>query len=183
VEFWSSGEKAEEISKPVPPKAGKLTHSKRADRLGWALAVVATAIVALLITCLILWKKNEDQQIASASKPVSPVVDFYRGNRVFDAKFKKEKAHAESSRDVTSASGEDLEVSLQDQMSSMHDKLEKMRLEKTKEEPPVQAPDRGAIPDQLMQVSPVDVSNNFTSPTEFLQNLPKSLQQESSETR
>jgi len=71
---------------------------------------------------------------------------------------------------------EDFEITLQAQMASMNEKLEKMRSQKLIEEPPIPVPDKGASPVPVIGVRPTEVEK-FNSPMEFNGMLPKPLQQ------
>lgn len=183
VEFWDPGEDASNPPKPLPAKAGRLPHSKRADKISIAMAVIAILLVVMITVMVSVLRRSPQEGDSTLKKTISPTVDFYLGNRVFDQKVKKEKEHNLNPDSGTAELGAELQVSLQDQMTSMKEKLEKMRLEKSKEELPTPSIDRGDLPAQLIKVNPVDISNNFISPAEFIQNLPKSLQQDSSQNR
>jgi hypothetical protein len=176
VEFWNPGEDAQPQSKPAPAKANRITHSKRADRLGILMAVIAIVLVVLVWSAVKISRRNAQEDISTAKKSVSPVVDFYLGNRTFSEKVKKEKSHNDSTESVSAQENNELQVSLQDQMASMQEKLEKMRSEKLVEEPPLPQLDKGDHAPAVIGVAPADVQK-FNAPLEFNGMLPKPLQE------
>ena len=181
IEFWHQGEEASEV---VPKSYSKRTdHSKRADHLGIMLAFFA--LIVLGLTCLGLYVNNRRysnklrQEVTQNTR--SAEIDFYQGNHAFSSKVAEEKASIEGNlkTEVLNVPGanSDLEISLQEQMDSMREKLEKMRTQKLLEEPPIPQPDKVRAPEPVLGVRPTEL-RRFEAPLEFNRMLPKQLQNE-----
>lgn len=179
VEFWHQGEKASK-NEPVSQTKGT-NHARRADQLGLLLAIVA--LIVLVVTGLTLYLTNKKYSFKGHEKQSDlSKVDFYSGNNAFSKKVQEEKdAKAglhQSDIGLVQGANEDLEISIKDQMTTLNDKIEKMRSQKLLEEPPIALPDKGITPSPVIGVRPADLKN-FNSPVDFNGMLPKSLQQES----
>lgn len=140
------------------------------------MAVFAALAIVLVAVALHLNNKKYSFEAGSAPKPKNPVVDFYQGNHAFAKKVKEEKEGASSADIPVDGANEDFQISLQAQMASMNEKLEKMRSQKLVEEPPIPLPDKTASPVPAIGVRPTD-SRKFHAPLEFNGMLPKSLQE------
>jgi hypothetical protein len=152
VEFWHQGESASSNEGASPPK--RVNHARRADQLGRLLVIVA--VVVLTVTMLALKFTSKKYFFKSEEKEIStPVIDSYQGNNDFRKKDQKERdAKAGTSRGkglMVQGASEDLQISLNDQIASMNEKLEKLRSLKH-EETPIALPDsNGMIPKPLQQ--------------------------------
>ncbi len=130
VEYLQSVEQQPQRKKPVlNPK--RQYHAQRADQFGMLLLGCALLIVCLVAVSLYL---NNKKYLFSAGKlkPTAPaVVDFYQGNHVFLEKIAEEKAAKQMTLGHSvhgiSTVNDDLEVPLSEQMSSMSEKMQKMR--------------------------------------------------------
>jgi hypothetical protein len=174
VEFWHQGEQARQIGKPT--KARRYDHARRADQMGLLMMIAAAVIISVVIAALCINNKKYSFTSDSAAKTTTPVIDFYQGNQAFNRKVKVEKEGAAIHDLPSQGANEDFEISLQAQMSSMNEKLEKMRSMKFVEEAPIPQPDKGARPEPLIGVRPADIGK-FDSPLEFNRMLPKPIQQ------
>ena len=135
------------------------------------------------LTCLGLYLTNKKYALKvgedGIQKPKPAEIDFYQGNHAFSSKVAEEKASIDGSlkSDVLNVPGvnNDLEISLQEQMDSLKEKLEKMRTQKLLEEPPIPQPDKARSPEQVLGVKPTEL-RRFEAPLEFNSMLPKQLQ-------
>ena len=173
VEFWHHGEQPSRAEKP--PRKRRYDHARRADQMGLLMGILAVVVIVLVFTALSLNKKKYAIKPGSEKKSTAPEVDFYQGNQTFDRKVKEEKAGMMATDLPVQGATEDFEISLQAQMASMNEKLEKIRSQKLIEEPPVPLQDKGAHPAPVIGVSPTQIQN-FSSPLEFNSMLPKPLQ-------
>jgi hypothetical protein len=152
AEFWHQGERASGNEGAAPPK--RVNHSRRADKLGRLLAIVA--VVVLMVTMLALKFTSKKYYFKSKEKEIStPTIDLHQGNNDFrkkDQKEREEKAGASRGNGLmVQGANEDLQISLNYQMARMNEKLEKMRSLKH-EETPIALPDsNGMIPKPLQQ--------------------------------
>ena len=174
VEFWHQGEQPSQVEKSS--KAPRYDHARRADQMGLLMGIFAVLVIGLVAVALHLNNKKYSFEAGSARKTTTPVVDFYQGNQAFAKKVKQER-EAPSATDLpVQGANEDFEISLQSQMASMNEKLEKMRSQKLIEEPPIPAPDKGVRPVPVIGVRPTEIEK-FNSPLEFNGMLPKPLQE------
>jgi len=152
VEFRHQGERASGNKGASPPK--RVNHARRADQLGRLLVI--GAVVVLTVTMLALKFTSKKYFFKSEEKEIStPVIDSYQGNNDFRKKDQKEReAKSGTSRGkglMIQGATEDLQISLNDQIASMNEKLEKLRSLKH-EETPIALPDsNGMIPKPLQQ--------------------------------
>jgi hypothetical protein len=174
VEFWHQGEQASQVEKGYKPR--RTDHARRADQMGLLMAVFAALAIALVAAALYLNNKKYSFEAGSSPKAKTPVVDFYQGNQAFAKKVKEEREGPSSPDLPVQGANEDFEISLQAQMASMNEKLEKMRSQKLVEEPPIPLPDKGARPVPVIGVRPTEIQK-FNSPLEFNGMLPKPLQE------
>jgi hypothetical protein len=174
VEFWHQGEQPSQTEKNT--KVRRYDHARRADQMGLLMGVFAVLIIVLVAVALYLNNKKYSFQTGSAPKSTTPVVDFYQGNHAFEKKVKEEKEGPSAADLPVQGANEDFEISLQSQMASMKEKLEKMRSQKLIEEPPIPLPDKGSRPVPVIGVRPTEVQK-FNSPMEFNGLLPKPLQE------
>ena len=177
VEYWHQGDRAETI---IPEKKlHRHLYAKRADDLGLLLLASALAFIVLIGIVLYIGSKKYHNTTGEPKSTSPATIDFYLGNHAFKQKVANERAAklSETGRKVqgTSLVNDDLEVSLHDQMSSMSDKMEKMHLEQQMGESTPAEHDTGAKPDLMMHVKPTK-DENFRSPLEFNNNLPKAIQ-------
>ena len=181
VEFWHHGERSGQI-KPITNPNKSSNHAKRADQLGLALGLLTVIVLTVTIVALYLANKRYNFENAPKPKTSTPTVDFYLGNNVFSKKYKEEKEAKESLLDnealgIVATTGDDLQVSLKEQMSSMNEKLEQMRARKLNEESPLPLPEiKAKVPGIPLEVKPIELKK-FESPLEFNGLLPKSIQQ------
>ncbi|MEY2905638.1 MAG: hypothetical protein RLZZ408_109 [Verrucomicrobiota bacterium] len=174
VEFWHQGERSVERQVTVPRK--RIDHARRSDQMGVLMIIIAMVILALGAAAMHLNNKKYSFNGSLGKKSVTPMVDFYQGNQAFSKKVKDEKTGSRTSDLPVPEANDDFEISLQAQMASMNQKLEKMRSQKLLEEPPIPMPDKGPQPAPIIGVRPTE-TKNFKSPLEFNGMLPKTLQQ------
>jgi hypothetical protein len=173
VEFWHQGEQSVERQVIAPRK--RIDHARRADQMGLLMGIIALVILTLVAAALYLNNKKYSFNGSLGKKSVTPMVDFYQGNQAFSKKVKEERAGSRTLDTPVPEANDDFEISLQAQMASMNQKLEKMRSQKLLEEPPIPMPDKGAQPAPIIGVRPTE-TKNFKSPLEFNGMLPKTLQ-------
>jgi hypothetical protein len=173
VEFWHQGEQSVERHVTAPRK--RIDHARRADQLGVLMGIIAMVILTLVAAALYLNNKKYSLNGSVGKKSVTPMVDFYQGNQAFSKKVKEERAGIRTLDTPVPEANDDFEISLQAQMASMNQKLEKMRSQKLLEEPPIPMPDKGSQPAPIIGVRPTE-TKNFKSPLEFNGMLPKTLQ-------
>lgn len=172
VQFWHEGESPEPPKKKIFPKKKKIEHAKRADQLGYLMIGVA---VVVLIATIILLRMKPDKDLVAKIKPREQglaELNFHQGNHAFTKKMAEERAAKASPMPSNSGQTnslqqgvtEDLEITLQQQISGMSQKIEKMRAMKDVEEPPPPPPDTGVIP--VPVVKPTFIQN-FTAPKQF----------------
>ncbi len=173
VRFWHEGEAAiPQPQKLFGPKKKKIDHAKRADRLGYLMMGVAVVVMAVTATLLIL---KPDKDLVAKIKPKEQglaELNLHQGNYAFSKKMAEERAaKATRMRSNTGQTNslqegvtEDLEITLQQQITGMSEKIEKMRAMKNIEEPPPPPPDTGVIP--VPEVKPTFIQN-FTAPKQF----------------
>lgn len=137
--------------------------------------VFAVAVIVAVIVALQLNNRKYSFEAGAVPKTVTPDIEFYQGNRAFDRKVKEEKEGLITKEIPVQGASDDLEISLQAQMASMNDKLQKMRSQKLLEEPPLAQPGNTPGPVPIMGVSPAEMKK-FNSPLEFNSMIPKSLQ-------
>lgn len=140
------------------------------------MAGMAVLVIAVVVLALYLNNKKYTHQAGSAPKSIAPGIDFYQGNQAFIRKVKEEKSGVMANELPVQGATEDFEISLQAQMASMKEKLEKMRSQKLLEEPPIPAADKGLNPVPISGVRPAEIGR-FNSPLEFNRMLPKQIQQ------
>lgn len=174
VEFWHQGEQASPIEQPVPDR--RYNHARRADQMGLLMLFLAALVIFLVTVALYLNNKKYSFAAGSAKRTTAPVIDFYQGNQAFTRKVNQEKSGSVTPDLPVQGANEDFEISLQAQMASMNEKLEKMRSQKLMEEPPIPVPDKGTRPVPVTGVRPADVQK-FDSPMEFNGMLPKPLRE------
>jgi hypothetical protein len=138
------------------------------------MVVVAVLVIVLVVVVLQFTNRKYSFDPGSAPKSVAPVVDFYQGNQAFNRKVLEEKAGLTATGLSSQGANEDFEISLQAQMASMNEKLEKIRSQKLIEEPPLPLPDKGKSPLPVLGVRPAEMQK-FNSPLEFNSALPKPL--------
>jgi hypothetical protein len=172
VEFWHQGEQPMERKITAPKK--RIDHARRADQMGLLMGIIAILVLVVGAVALKLNDKKYSFSGSLGKKSVAPMVDFYQGNHAFSKKVKEERSGSRSSDVPVPEANDDFEISLQAQMASMNQKLEKMRSQKLLEEPPIPMPDKGVQPAPIIGVRPTDVKN-FKSPLEFNGMLPKTL--------
>ena len=172
VEFWHQGEQPMERQVTAPRK--RIDHARRADQMGLLMGIIAMVILTLVAAALYLNNKKYSFNGSLGKKSVTPMVDFYQGNQAFSKKVKEERAGSRTLETPVPEANDDFEISLQAQMASMNQKLEKMRSQKLLEEPPIPMPDKGVQPAPIIGVRPTD-GKNFKSPMEFNGMLPKTL--------
>ena len=177
VEYWHQGDRAE--TNLPKKKLHSRIYAKRADDLGLLLLASAMAFIVFLGVVFFVSTRMSHHTI-SVSKPASPAtINFYLGNHAFTQKVANERAAKllETGNKIHGSSplSDNLEVSLHDQISSMSDKMEKMHLEQQMGEPLPAEPDMGTKPDLMMHVKPTK-DENFRSPLEFNNTLPKAIQ-------
>jgi len=173
VQFWHDGEAAApQQEKLFGPSKKKIYHAQRADRLGYLM--IGVSVVVLAVT-MILLRMKPDKDLVAKIKPKEQglaELNLHQGNYAFTKKMAEERA-AKASR-MRSSSGEtnslqqgvteDLEITLQQQISGMAEKIERMRAMKYVEEPPPPPPDTGVVP--VPEVKPTTIQN-FTAPKQF----------------
>jgi len=174
VEFWHQGEQPSQVEKPA--KVHRYDHARRADQMGLLMAVFAVLVIALVAVALYLNNKKYSLEAGASRKTTTPVVDFYQGNHAFQKKVKEEKEGPSSADLPVQGANDDFEISLQSQMASMNEKLEKMRAQKLIEEPPIPVPEKSTRPAPVIGVRPTEMQK-FNSPLEFNGMLPKPLQE------
>jgi hypothetical protein len=174
VEFWHQGEQPSQVEKIS--KVPRYDYARRADQMGLLMGVFAVLVIGLVAVALHLNNKKYSFEAGSASKTTTPVVDFYQGNHAFERKVKEERDGPSAADLPVQGVNEDFEISLQSQMASMKEKLEKMRSQKLIEEPPIPVPEKGARPVPVIGVRPTEMQK-FNSPLEFNGMLPKPLQE------
>jgi len=173
VEFWHQGEQSMERQVTAPRK--RIDHARRADQMGLLMGIIALVILTMVAAALHLNNKKYSFNGSFGKKTVTPMVDFYQGNQAFSKKVKEERAGSRTLDTPVPEANDDFEISLQAQMASMNQKLEKMRSQKLLEEPPIPMPDKGKQPAPIIGVRPTE-TKNFKSPLEFNGMLPKTLQ-------
>ena len=174
VEYWHQGEKA--VASRSERFFRRKPHAKRADQ--FTMLLLVCSLVVLLFVLVAIYSNNRRYLFATAQpvETTTPVVDFYQGNHVFSEKVAEERAAKESGHPVHGITtvNDNLEVPISEQMSSMDDKMEKVRIEK---EAPEQLP---PTPDVGYKNVPVEVKpmnkENFQSPPDMNATLPKVLQ-------
>lgn len=175
VEFWHQGEKPlprEELR--VPKK--HYDYARRADQLTIFMAAIA-GVVLVLVLIAVKWNdKKYSVHGEMAKKTASPNLDFYQGNRTFSKVVNIEKNRPVDSANPELSVVEDaMVIPLKDQMSSMQEKLEKIRSQRlVVEEPAEPEKDTGVRPEPL---KPMD-EKNFSAPMEFNGMLPKQLREQ-----
>lgn len=174
VEFWHQGEQPSQVKKIS--KSPRYDHARRSDQMGLLMAVFAALVIVLVAVALYLNNKKYSFQSGSAPKTATPIVDFYQGNRAFEKKVKEEKEGPSLLDLPVQGASEDFQISLQAQMASMNEKLEKVRSQKLIEEAPTPVPEKVARPVPVIGVRPTEVQK-FNSPLEFNGMLPKPLQE------
>lgn len=174
VEFWHPGEQPGPVEKLA--KTISYPHARRADHIGILMAVMALLFIVLVAVALRLNNRKYSFESSSPSKTTAPVVDFYQGNQAFNQKVREEKTGLTAPDLPVHGANGDMEISLQAQMASMNEKLERMRSQKLIEEPPIPEPDKGVRPVPVIGVRPTEIQK-FNSPLEFNGMLPKSLRE------
>jgi hypothetical protein len=176
VEYWNQGEQP--MARKPELGLKKKNHAQRADQLGMLLLGCALLVVILVSVTLYLNNKNYLFSTSKVKETTSAVVDFYQGNHTFSEKVAEEKAAKEelNGHQVHGIStvNDDLEVPLSEQMSSMSEKMKKMRSLQQADEAPPPTPDTG--PKVGMGPLKPTQDANFQSPLEFNKDLPKTLQ-------
>ena len=174
VEFWHQGEKPLPREELRAPKK-RYDYARRADQLTIFMAAIA-AVVLVMVLIAVKWNdKKYSVHGDMAKKTASPNLDFYRGNHAFEKTVNLEKNRpVDSANPEASLIDDAMVVPLKDQMTSMQEKLEKMRSERLAEEPAEPVKDTGVRPEPL---KPMD-EKNFNAPMEFNGMLPKQLREQ-----
>jgi hypothetical protein len=185
VEFWHSGESP--TKRKIERYSVGSMYARRADELGIFLFVFAL----LVLVCVVAFNRLTAKKYlitAHPSETTTAVVDFYQGNHAFSQTEAEERAYrhlqeaskvALSSKkghvygDDAASTNSELEVPILEQMKSMTEEIQKMRLVKQAGEAPPPAPDHGVIVDYpKVPVAP----QNFESPDNLKGSLPSALQ-------
>jgi len=176
VEFRDVGEQIKHKKADRSPH--RLSHAKRADQFGLLLLIGAVVVLAVVFLGIYF---NQQRYLFQTSQPLetsSAALDFYRGDHVFNQKLEEEKAAKliNKGHEVHGIStvNDNLEVSLNDQMTSMSAKMEKMRTEEKSGEAPPPTPDLGFSTNSI-DLKPT-TTENFQAPRNLDGTLPKALQ-------
>ena len=159
--------------------ANKAIHSKRADQLTWLLFIGALVVLAVVILGVFLNSKKYSLKKGAVRNSEEAVVDFYQGNSYYFQKVEEERAAKAlilHNKGTTEENRSDqMEVTIEDQMSSMDQKLEQMRVKKLMGEAPRPPNDMGPITGIPTQVKPTKIEN-FNAPADLKRIIPQSLQ-------
>ena len=172
VEFWHHGEKAAESEVPTPKPRG--THSKKADQFSMML-IGLSVVVLIIIAAGFIYLSYKQQEGLDADKGDHPAAfDFYQGKQAFEERIAAEKAaklgRPKTGESSTGSAIDELEVTLEDQVLSMNQKIEKMRARKMQVELPRATPFQAEPP---KPVAPVKMEN-FKAPEDLGTPDPKS---------
>ena len=154
-------------------------YAKRADRNNLFFAVAAVVLVVVL--ALLMYFGNQAKKINGTSPRTQTrvIMDIYESTISLEKKMAEEKAaHAKSGSEASSRDKDVLEVSMEEQLSSMNEKLRQLREQKTVEES--QAAETTVVKDKKPEPAPMESLSplkpeNFSAPLEFNNMLAKPL--------
>ena len=159
--------------------ANKAIHSKRADQFSLLLLFGALVVLAVVVLGVSLNSKKYSLKKGTVRHSEEAVVDFYQGNSFYSQKVEEERAAKAlilHNKGTTEENRSDqMEVTIEDQMSSMDQKLVQMRAKKLMGEAPRPPNDMGPITGIPTQVKPTKIEN-FNAPADLKRIIPQSLQ-------
>ena len=158
-------------------------YSKRADQFSLLLLFGALVVLAVVVLGVSLNSKKYSLKKGTVRHSEEAVVDFYQGNSFYSQKVEEERAAKAlilHNKGTTKGAAEgersdQMEVTIEDQMSSMDQKLVQMRAKKLMGEAPRPANDMGPITGIPTQVKPTKIEN-FNAPADLKRIIPQSLQ-------
>jgi len=163
--------------------ANRSIYSKRADQLSLLLLFGALVVLVVVVLGVYLNSKKYSLKKGTERHTEEAVVDFYQGNSFYSQKVEEERAakalilHNKGAEKV-SAEGDrsdQMEVTIEDQMRSMDNKLEQMRAKKLMGEAPRPTNETGPITGIPIKVKPTKIEN-FNAPPDLKKIIPQSLQ-------